>query len=76
MMRIDGLTSQQVQILDELWACDTVEEMQIYLETKTTEEIEEVITLREMIVLSHVDEDVEAMDTYPEAEQMLSSILK
>lgn len=76
MMRIDGLTSQQVQILDELWACDTVEEMQIYLETKTTEEIEEVITLREMIVLSHVDEDVEAMDTYPEAEQMLASILK
>lgn len=75
-MRIDGLTSQQVQILDELWACDTVEEMQIYLETKTTEEIEEVITLREMIVLSHVDEDVEAMDTYPEAEQMLASILK
>ena len=76
MMRIDGLTSQQVQILDELWACDTVEEMQIYLETKTTEEIEEVITLREMIVLGHVDEDVEAMDTYPEAEQMLASILK
>ena len=75
-MRIDGLTSQQVQILDELWACDTVEEMQIYLETKTTEEIEEVITLGEMIVLSHVDEDVEAMDTYPEAEQMLASILK
>ena len=75
-MRIDGLTSQQVQILDELWACDSVEEMQIYLESKTTKEIEEVITLREMIVLSHVDEDVEDMDEYPEAEQMLASILK
>ena len=75
-MRIDGLTAQQVQILDELWACDTIEDMQIYLESKTTEEIEEVITLREMVVLSGVDEDVEAMDTYPEAEQMLASILK
>jgi hypothetical protein len=75
-MRIDGLTAQQVQILDELWACDTIEDMQIYLESKTTEEIEEVITLREMIFLSGVDEDVEAMDVYPEAEQMLASILK
>jgi len=75
-MRIDGLTAQQVQILDELWACDTIEDMQIYLESKTTEEIEEVITLREMVVLSGVDEDVEAMDAYPEAEQMLASILK
>lgn len=75
-MRIDGLTAQQVQILDELWECDTIEEMQIYLESKTTEEIEEVITLREMIVLSGVDEDVEAMNAYPEAEQMLASILK
>lgn len=75
-MRIDGLTEHQVKILDELWACDTIEEMQIYMQSKSEKELQEIVNLREMIVLAHVDEEVEQMSSYPEAENILKSILK
>ena len=75
-MRSDGLTERQVKILDELWDCDTVEEMQIYMQSKSEKELQEIVNLREMIILAHVDKDVEQMSSYPEAENLLKSILK
>lgn len=75
-MRIDGLTEHQVKILDELWACDTVEEMQIYMQSKSEKELQEIVNLREMIILAHVDEEIEQMGSYPEAAEMLRSIMQ
>lgn len=75
-MRIDGLTEHQVKILDELWECDTIEDMQRYLQSKSDAEIQEVVSLREMIMLAHVDEAVEKMDSYPDAAKMLKSIMQ
>ena len=75
-MRIDGLTEQQVKILDELWHCQTIEDMQRYLESKSDAEIQEVVSLREMILLAHVDEEVEKMDSYPDAAKILKSIMQ
>lgn len=76
MMVIDGLTEHQVKILDELWDCETIEDMQRYLQNKSDKEIQEIVSLREMIVLSHIDEQVEKMDSYPDSAKMLKSIMQ
>ena len=76
MPTIDGLTAEQCKVLDELWACDTLEDMQELLDSKSGDELREVITLREMIVLSLIDEDIEKMESYPDAETILRNIMK
>ena len=49
-MRIEGLTSEQVKILDELWACETQEDLEQYVANKSEKQLQEIITLREMII--------------------------
>lgn len=74
-MRIEGLTSEQVKILDELWACETQEDLEQYVANKSEQQLQEIITLREMIILSHIDEQVEKMGRYPDVEKILRNIL-
>lgn len=76
MPTIDGLTAEQCKVLDELWACETLDDMQELLDSKSGDELREVITLREMIVLSLIDEDVAEMESYPDAESILRNITK
>ena len=73
-MRIDGLTEHQVKILDELWACETMEDLERYVANKSDTQLQEIITLREMIVLSHIDEQVEMMGEYPDVEFMIRNL--
>ena len=76
MPKIDGLTVEQCKLLDELWACDTTEELESLIYSKSGEELREIISLREMIMLSLIDEEVEKMDSFPDAENILRSIMK
>jgi len=73
-MRIEGLTSEQVKILDELWACETMEDLERYVANKSDSQLQEIITLREMIMLSHIDEQVEMMGEYPDVEFMIKNL--
>ena len=73
-MRIDGLTEHQVKILDELWACETMEDLERYVANKSDTQLQEIITLREMIMLSHIDEQVEMMGEYPDVEFMIKNL--
>lgn len=73
-MRIEGLTAEQVKILDELWACETMEDLERYVANKSDKQIQEIITLREMIMLSHIDEQVEMMGEYPDVEFMIKNL--
>lgn len=74
-LSIDGMSSRQIKLLDELWACDTVEEMQRFLESKNAEELQEIATLREMLVLAHIDEEVSQMEEFPEVLDILGRIV-
>jgi len=74
-MEIDGMSPRQVKILNELWDCDTVEEMQQFLESKSEEELFEIGTLREMVVLAHIDETVSQMKEFPEVLAMLKGLV-
>lgn len=74
-MFLRGLTEEDVKILDAMWAIDTREELQSYLNSLSNRKLRKALTLLEMIKLAFIDDMVEAMDTYPEAEMMLRNIM-
>ena len=75
-MYLEGLTEQDVKILDTIWAIDTVEDLDRHLATLDAPTLQRTLTLIDMLQLSAIDDDVNAMETYPEAEEMLRNIMK
>ena len=74
-MYIENLTEDDCRLLDEIWALDTRAELDAYMNTLTSDELQRAWTLIEMVKLSATDEIVESMDTYPEAEMLLQNIM-
>lgn len=72
---IHDLTKEDVQILDTIWALDTQEELDSYMNSISTEKRKRVNVLIELIRLSEIDSKVESMDDYPQAAELLKKIL-
>ena len=75
IMRIDGLTDFDIQILDTIWAIETNDEINKYLATLNPDTRQRTLTLMELVTLSAIDDEVEQMVSYPEVESLLDSIL-
>ena len=61
MIEINGLTKHQVAILDEMWACDTFQEFEEFLEACDPEDRAEALRLQRMILLAELDDVVAKM---------------
>jgi hypothetical protein len=70
MIQINGLTQYQVSLLDEMWACDTMEDFEEFLEALDPEDRREALKLQRMILLAELDEVV-AKDPLKEAKLVL-----
>jgi hypothetical protein len=70
MIQINGLTAHQVALLDEMWACDTWEDFEEFLETLEPHDRVEAGRLQRMILLAELDEVV-AKDPLKEAKLVL-----
>jgi len=70
MIEINGLTAYQVSLLDEMWACDTMEDFEEFLEALDPEDRREALKLQRMILLAELDEVV-AKDPLKEAKIVL-----
>jgi hypothetical protein len=70
MIQINGLTVYQVALLDEMWACDTMEDFEEFLEALDPEDRREALKLQRMILLAELDEVV-AKDPLKEAKIVL-----
>jgi hypothetical protein len=70
MIQINGLTQYQVSLLDEMWACDTLEDFEEFLEALDPEDRAEALRLQRMILLAELDEIV-AKDPLKEAKLVL-----
>ena len=70
MIQINGLTPYQVSLLDEMWACDTLEDFEEFLEALDPEDRAEALRLQRMILLAELDEVV-AKDPLKEAKIVL-----
>jgi hypothetical protein len=70
MIQINGLTVYQVALLDEMWACDTWQDFEEFMEALDPEDRAEALRLQRMILLAELDEVV-AKDPLKEAKQVL-----
>jgi hypothetical protein len=58
MIQINGLTPYQVSLLDEMWACDTWQDFEEFMEALDPEDRAEALRLQRMILLAELDEVV------------------
>jgi hypothetical protein len=72
MITIDGLTKEQVRMLDEMWALDTMEEMSEWMENVPEHKRQMVELLQEMLILASIDDDLEELS---DATQVLDKFI-
>ena len=70
-MRIEGLTQEQCDMLDTMWALDTAEEIYEYFKTLSHEQYLMAITLQEMLIQECEEEQVDNINL---AKKMLKEI--
>lgn len=75
-LRIDDLSPEQVELLDQMWAIDTTSGLQDFIAQQPPETKKEIDLLIELVNLSYTDSIVDEMEVYPHAEEMLRNILK
>lgn len=75
-MKISGLTASQVALLDEMWACDTIQEFEEFLETLDPQEKLEAARLQRLVLLEALDEDMAKMQQYPDAARVILDIMR
>lgn len=56
MPTITGLSKRQVQLLDTMWSIDGYDE---YMEWKSTQNLQEIETLEELLLLADIDDMVQ-----------------
>jgi hypothetical protein len=61
MITINGLTEHQVALLDEMWACESMEDFDEFLETLDPADRAEAMRLQRMILLAELDNIVAEM---------------
>lgn len=73
-LQIDNLTEEQVKLLDKMWTLETIDDLEKWVRTLPPHQVQMVKVLRELLILSIIDEDVEEMSSYSEAAKMLKKI--
>jgi hypothetical protein len=61
MITIDGLTKEQVRMLDEMWELDSMEEMAEWMENVPESKRPMAELLQEMLILASIDDDLEEL---------------
>jgi|AntAceMinimDraft_12_1070368.scaffolds.fasta_scaffold39643_5 hypothetical protein len=74
-MKIEGLTIEQVALLDEMWDCDSLEEFEEFIETLGPTEKIEAHRLQRLVLLETLDDDMKDMCEYPSARKVLVDIM-
>lgn len=75
-MTIDGLSNEQIEMLNKMWTLDTEQELMEFRSTLPVFRQQQLDTLMEMVIQEAREADIERMDSYPDVEKMLKNILK
>ena len=70
-MQINNLTPYQVELLDAMWACDSMEEYDAFYATLDEEDQLLADNLQRLVIMEALDEDMAAETKFPEAEKLL-----
>ena len=71
MPTIDNLSPRQVTLLDTMWSIDGYDE---YMEWKSTQNVQEIEILEELLLLADIDDMVQ--EDVSDAEKYLTKIMK
>ena len=75
MPTIRNLTPNQVALLDEMWACETYEEYENFLELLTAEDRREAEALQRLLLIETLDEEFDKMTEFPDANRVIRNVL-
>ena len=76
-MLINGLTPDQVEMLDFMWnELDTEEDFLNWYDSLDTEQQRQADLLQRMVIMESIDEEMLAQDSFPEAKSLLDTIAK
>ena len=70
-MRIENLTPHQVELLDAMWACDTLQEYEAFYELLDEEDQQLADNLQRLVILEALDEDMAKETSFPESNKLL-----
>ena len=72
MIEINGLNSEQKQMLEFMWSeLESFEDFQDWIETLNQKDRQQALTLSKMIILAVIDEQSNRLEYYPEASKVL-----
>ena len=74
-MEINGLTPHQVELLDAMWACESLEELEDFIKLLDPEDAAECERLQRMVLISALDEDLATQTEFPDAMRELSRFM-
>lgn len=60
MIRIEGLTTKQVEMLDKLWSFDTTDEVLEWMKSLSDEDFKMAVTLQEMVIDQLLEQPAES----------------
>ena len=76
-MLINGLTPDQVEMLDFMWnELDTEEDFLNWYDSLDTEQQRQADLLQRMVIMESIDEDMLAQEEFPQAMTVIDSIRK
>ncbi len=70
-MQIQGLTEEQVEMLDFMWSLDSMEEFEEWKATLDRRERLMADTLQRMVLMAALDDALETEKAYPDAKKLL-----
>ena len=70
-MQIQGLTEEQVEMLDFMWSLDSMEEFEEWRATLDRRERLMADSLQKMVLLAALDDILETEKSYPDAKKLL-----
>ena len=75
MPTLSNLTQHQVALLDDRWACDTLQEFEEFLETLDSEDRAEADRLQRLLLVEMLDEEMQGQNEFPEARRVIQQIV-
>ena len=75
-IRLEGLSEEQVELLDIMWSFDSSEDFLEWKYTLNNRLQMQVDVLVQLLGYEIMEREIQAMETYPDAEKILKKIAK
>ena len=73
-MKINGLTRAQIQMCNRVWDCKELKDFKQLCDSLNEKDRLMAITLMEIMLQETYEEELEKMESYPDAEKLLKNI--